>query len=139
MSDKTFKLEIVTPVKLVFSGDVTSFTAPGTAGGFQVLHNHAPLLAEIGIGEVKLTDTEGNERHFATSGGFVDVKKNHVVMLAETAERSDEIDRERALAARERAARRLAENDEDLDDARSALARAINRLRVVQRADHQPA
>jgi F-type H+-transporting ATPase subunit epsilon len=137
----TFKLEIVTPAKLVFSGDVTSFTAPGTAGGFQVLYNHAPLLAEIGIGEVKLTDAEGNERRFATSGGFVEVKKNHVVMLAETAERSDEIDRDRALAARDRATRRLAEKHADLDDARarSALARATNRLHVVQRADHQPA
>ena len=141
MSVKTFKLEIVTPAKLLFSGDVVSFTAPGTAGGFQVLYDHAPLLAEIGIGEVKLTDTEGNVRRIATSGGFVDVKKNHVVMLAETAERSDEIDRDRALAAKERAAGLLAGKGEDLDDARarSAVARAINRLRVVQRADHQPA
>ena len=135
MSVKTFKLEIVTPGKLVFSGDVLSFSAPGTAGGFQVLFDHAPLLAEIGVGEVKLTDAEGNERRYATSGGFVDVKKNHVVMLAETAERSDEIDMDRAKAARERATGQLAKQqvEPDAAGARSALQRALNRLRVAQK------
>ena len=132
---KTFKLEIVTPGKLVFSGEVTSFSAPGIVGGFQVLFDHAPLLSEIGIGEVRFTDSEGNEKHYATSGGFVEVKKNHVVLLAETAERSDEIDRDRALAARARATERLEkkEGDLDADRARSALQRAVNRLRLVQK------
>lgn len=135
MPVKTFKLEIVTPGKLVFSGEVVSFTAPGTVGGFQVLYNHAPLLSEIGIGEVRLTDAEGNERRYATSGGFVDVKKNHVVMLAETVERSDEIDLDRARAARERAAGQIAERhaEPDAAHARSALQRAVNRLRVAQK------
>ena len=100
MAEKVFKLEIVTPRKVVFSGDVVSFSAPGTMGGFQVLFNHAPLLSEIGVGEVKLVDPEGNVRRYATSGGFVDVKKNHAVMLAETVERVDEIDAARAEAAR---------------------------------------
>jgi len=135
MPVKTFKLEIVTPGKLVFSGEVTSFSAPGIVGGFQVLFDHAPLLSEIGIGEVRFTDSEGNEKHYATSGGFVEVKKNHVVLLAETAERSDEIDRDRALAARARATERLEkkEGDLDADRARSALQRAVNRLRLVQK------
>ncbi len=135
MAVKTFKLEIVTPKKLVFSGDVVSFSAPGTVGGFQVLRDHAPLLSEIGIGEVKISDAEGNERRYATSGGFVDVKRNQVVLLAETAERSDEIDQQRALSARDRASNRLAEHPGDLDPfrARSALQRAVNRLRVAQK------
>jgi F-type H+-transporting ATPase subunit epsilon len=135
MADKTFNLEIVTPRKVVFAGEVTSFSAPGTVGGFQVLYNHAPLLSEIGIGEVKLTDAAGIEQRFATSGGIADARKNHVVMLAGTAERSDEIDTERARAARERATKRLAEKNADLDAARAegALRRAANRLRIAQK------
>ena len=135
MAVKTFKLEIVTPKKLIFTGDVVSFSAPGTVGGFQVLRDHAPLLSEIGIGEVKITDAEGNERRYATSGGFVDVKKNQVVLLAETAERSDEIDQERARTARDRASKRLSEHERDLDAsrARGAFQRAVNRLRIAQK------
>jgi F-type H+-transporting ATPase subunit epsilon len=136
MADKAFKLEIVTPRKVVFSGEVVSFSAPGTMGGFQVLYNHAPLLAEIGVGEVKLQDPQGNETRYATSGGFVDVKQNQVVMLAETAEHSTEIDLARAEAAKERATKRLAEHaaGEDLSRAQAALSRALNRLKVGRKA-----
>jgi F-type H+-transporting ATPase subunit epsilon len=132
MAEKLFKLEIITPKKIVFSGDVTSFSAPGVVGGFQVLKNHAPLLSSIAIGEVKLIDGSGHESRYATSGGFVEVHENNVIMLAETAERSDEIDVVRAEAARERARRRLAEKHSEIDLARARLAlfRALNRLRV---------
>ncbi|MGA3246091.1 MAG: F0F1 ATP synthase subunit epsilon [Bacteroidota bacterium] len=133
MADKAFKLEIVTPKKIVFSGDVISFSAPGVVGGFQVLKSHAPLLSNIAIGEVKLVDGSGQELRYATSGGFVEVHENKVVMLAETAERSDEIDVARAEAARERARKRLAEKraDIDVDRARLALFRSLNRLKVA--------
>jgi F-type H+-transporting ATPase subunit epsilon len=136
MAEKAFKLEIVTPRKVIFNGDVLSFSAPGTMGGFQVLYNHAPLLAEIGIGEVKLQDASGSEVRFATSGGFVDVKKNHVVMLAETAEHSTEIDEARAEASRDRAMKRLAERkaEHDLSRAQASLQRALNRLKVSHKA-----
>ncbi|MEX2090062.1 MAG: hypothetical protein WEB62_09825, partial [Bacteroidota bacterium] len=56
MADKTFNLEIVTPKKVAYSGRVLSFSAPGVVGGFQVLYNHAPLLSNITIGEVKIID-----------------------------------------------------------------------------------
>jgi F-type H+-transporting ATPase subunit epsilon len=133
MADKAFKLEIVTPKKIVFSGDVISFSAPGVVGGFQVLKSHAPLLSNIAVGEVKFVDSSGQESRFATSGGFVEVHENKVMMLAETAERSDEIDVARAEAARERARKRLAEKraEIDLDRARLALFRALNRLKVA--------
>lgn len=133
MADKVFKLEIVTPKKIAFSGDVVSFSAPGVVGGFQVLKSHAPFLSNIAVGEVKLVDVSGNEVRFATSGGFVEVHENKVMMLAETAERSDEIDVARAEAARERARKRLAEKTSglDLDRARLALFRAMNRLKVA--------
>lgn len=133
MAEKAFKLEIVTPKKIIFSGDVTSFSAPGVVGGFQVLKSHAPLLSNIAVGEVKLTDVSGNESQYSTSGGVVEVHDNKVIMLAETAERSDEIDVARAEAARERARKRLAEKAEktDIDRARLALFRAMNRLKVA--------
>ena len=135
MADKSFKLEIVTPKQILFSGEVTSFTAPGVLGGFQVLKSHAPLLSNISIGEVKLIDVEGAELRFATSGGVVEVRDNKVILLAETAERSNEIDVERAEAARDRARKRLAKKsaEVDADRARLALFRALNRLKVSGR------
>lgn len=135
MAEKSFTLEIVTPRKMVFKGEVSSFSAPGVVGGFQVLYNHAPLLSSLQIGEVKFVDAGGREVRYATSGGFVEVKDNHVVLLAETAERADEIDVARAKAAEERARKRLADTSKDIDVARAqaALARAVNRLRIAQR------
>jgi F-type H+-transporting ATPase subunit epsilon len=135
MPDKSFKLEIVTPKGVVFNGDVTSFSAPGVVGSFQVLRSHAPLLSATTIGVVKVVDAAGQEIRYATSGGFVEVNDNKVVMLAETAERSDEIDVNRAEAARDRAKKRLGgeRSEIDVERARLALHRALNRLKVAGR------
>jgi F-type H+-transporting ATPase subunit epsilon len=135
MPDKSFKLEIVTPKGVVFNGDVTSFSAPGVVGNFQVLRSHAPLLSATTIGVVKVVDAAGQETRYATSGGFVEVNDNKVVMLAETAERSDEIDVNRAEAARDRAKKRLGgeRSEIDVERARLALHRALNRLKVAGR------
>jgi|WetSurMetagenome_2_1015567.scaffolds.fasta_scaffold251038_2 F-type H+-transporting ATPase subunit epsilon len=133
MADKILQLEIVTPRRVVFKGDVTSFTAPGVVGGFQVLHDHAPLLSSLKIGEVKIKEGSGAEFHYAVSGGFVEVCENRILLLAETAERADEIDAERAKASRDRAEKRIAEKKTDIDyeRARLALYRALNRLKIV--------
>lgn len=135
MDDKLFHLEVVTPRKVVLSAEVVSFSAPGIVGGFQVLKSHAPLLSSLAAGEIKIVDQAGTESRYATSGGFVEVRNNKVVMLAETAERSDQIDVERAEAARSRAGQRMKEkkSETDIDRARIALQRALNRLRVAQR------
>lgn len=135
MTEKSFHLEIVTPRKVVLNSDVTSFSAPGLAGGFQVLRSHAPFLSSIGVGEIKVVGENGAEIRFATSGGFVEVRENKVVMLAETAERSDEIDVKRADEARARAQKRLSEQavEHELDRSRAALQRALNRLKVAQK------
>jgi F-type H+-transporting ATPase subunit epsilon len=133
MTDKIFQLEIVTPRRVVFKGEVTSFSAPGVVGGFQVLYDHAPLLSSLKIGEVKIKDASGTEFHYAISGGFVEVRENHILLLAETAERTDEIDAQRAKSSRDRAQKRMAEKKSDIDfeRARFALYRALNRLKIA--------
>jgi F-type H+-transporting ATPase subunit epsilon len=135
MAEKAFSLEIVSPRKVIFTGEVTSFSAPGVSGGFQVLFNHAPLLAAIGVGVMKLRDTQGQESKYTTGGGFVDVLNNKVTMLAESAEKPLEIDVPRAEKAKERALQRLSERRPDLDveRAQAALARALNRLKATQK------
>lgn len=134
MTAKAFQLDIVTPKRIVFSAKVESFSAPGVVGGFQVLHSHAPFLSTIKIGQVKMRDADGKEVRYATSGGFVEVRGNKVVLLAETAERADEIDAERAKAAKARAQQRLSDkrSDIDIERARIALQRALNRLRISE-------
>lgn len=141
MTGKTFHLEIVTPKKVLYNADVRSFRVPGYVGSFQVMYNHAPLLSLITVGELKIVDAHGNDIHFATSGGFVDVKDNKVILLAETAERADEIDVERARRAYERAMRRISEKrlETDMERTRRALERARNRLRVARRVSKVPA
>ena len=119
----------------MFTGDVVSISAPGVMGGFQVLFNHAPMLAEIGVGTVKLKETSGSEIFFATSGGFVDVLKNHVIVLAETVERIEEIDILRAESARDRAKQKLTEKLTEIEktEIKSALDRALNRIRIAEK------
>ncbi len=133
MADKRFTLEIVTPRKLLYTGEVESLSAPGVMGNFQVLVNHAPMLAQIGIGELRLRESEGREMRYATSGGFVDVRANHVVVLAETAEPASDIDHERAAAARDRALKAMEEklSEQERQNRRDALERALNRLRIA--------
>ncbi len=133
MYEKPFTLEIVAPDRVVFAGDATSVSAPGVEGGFQVLANHAPLLSSLEIGEIKVRGLDGRDTRFAASGGSAEVHRNHVVLLVETAERSDEIDIARARASKERAEKRLSTpaKDIDLDRARASLFRALNRLRVA--------
>lgn len=129
----TFQLEIVTPEKTVYSGEVERLRAPGTEGGFGVLAGHHPMLASLCIGEIVFSDGEQSPKSVAISGGFAEVQRDRVTVLAETAEFAREIDVTRAEAARDRARERLAlKQDQQIDEtrARLALARAINRLRT---------
>ena len=133
MPERNFKLEIVTPQRVVYDGSVVSFTAPGTVGSFQVLYNHAPLLSSLRAGEIKLANDRGAAMSYATSGGFVEVNANKVILLAETAERSDEIDVKRAGEAKRRANERLQKKaNVDEQRARAALVRALNRLKIAE-------
>ena len=125
-------VEIVSPSGRIFSGEVTGVSAPGVEGSFEVLRNHAPMIAAISIGSLVITDKSGNPITFATSGGFVEVSNNTVTVLAETAELGTAIDVERAQAAEARAVEALATTTDPETKARmtKALERARNRARV---------
>ena len=126
-------VEIVSPDGAAFRGEAVSFRAPGVEGGVEVLRNHAPMVAATGVGPVYVTLPNGNVATFATTGGFVEVLDNRVIMLAETAEPASAIDVERARAAEERAKERLAaaESPEERAAAQAEAERARNRLRTA--------
>ncbi len=128
-----FALEVVTPERVAYSGQVTSLQAPGSEGSFGVLAGHIPLLTALQVGKLRFVEEGGSEVRMSVSGGFVEVGREQVAVLAETAERIEEIDVERAEAARRRAEERLARAQEERVDvarAQAALARAINRIRT---------
>ncbi len=128
-----FQLDIVTPEKTVYSGQVRHVQAPGSEGSFGVLSGHVPFLTSLQIGILNIDEEGGAELKMAISGGFAQVAPQGVTVLAETAERADQINVDRARSARERAEGRLAQSAaEAVDSARAqaALARALNRLKV---------
>jgi len=128
-----FALEIVTPERVVYSGQVTSLQAPGTEGSFGVMAGHMPLLASLDIGVLRFADEDGGGVQMAVSGGFAEVGRERVTVLAETAESAEEIDVQRAESSRQRAEERLANRDDgevDAARARAALMRALNRLKI---------
>ncbi len=133
------QLELATPTRLLVSTGVDEVVAPGTEGYFGVLPGHAAFLTTLGAGE--LSYRQGREEHrLAVIGGFAEVSGDRVIILAEEAERPEEIDRERAELARQRAEQRLAGKhpraaQEEIDYARAlaALQRALARLQVASR------
>jgi F-type H+-transporting ATPase subunit epsilon len=136
MAEK-IKLEVVTPKGPIVSEEVDIVTAPGFAGEFGVLANHAPFLSTIKIGTLHYKK-EGTEQELMISGGFCEVSNNKITFLVESAERGHEIDVDRALQAKERAEKRLAEataKKEKINRTRAeaALQRALARLKIAQR------
>lgn len=130
----SFALDIVTPARLVYQGEVTSLQAPDLDGLFGVLHNRAPLLVALGTGQVKFTEQDGETRYAAVTGGFFRVADNHAVILADQAEFAEEIDvaeAERRMAeARAHLQGRLMTEDE-MKRHQQALASAATRVKVA--------
>ena len=130
------RCEIVTAERIVFDGDVDMVVAPGLEGQLGILPHHAPLITALSFGELML-DREGQEDEFiAIGGGFMEVGPDLVTILADSAERADEIDEERAEDARLRAEETMAQKqreDADLARAEAALRRSVIRLKVAQR------
>jgi F-type H+-transporting ATPase subunit epsilon len=84
--EKIIKLKIVTPTQTIFEGDVQNFTVPGAVGTFEVLFNHAPIVAKLVPGMLKFLQTSGGEAHYYISGGFLELHLNSGTVLADTAE-----------------------------------------------------
>jgi F-type H+-transporting ATPase subunit epsilon len=128
----TFRLEMVTPERLVFSEMVQSVRAPGVQGSFGVMAGHAPMLSELETGLVKLVLADGREAFIATGGGFLQVTREKVLVLADSAELSDEINVDRAKESAEKARQLLAVPGINAEEVRKDLERALNRIRVAQ-------
>lgn len=133
MQSRSFHLEIRTPEKLIFDGDVTTVGAPGVEGNFQILAGHIPFLTALEVGEIRITESSDTSRRLATSGGVFEVLRTGVTALVETAEWSTDIDISRAESARDRAQEQLSTDTPELNRPRAeaALTRAQNRIKVA--------
>jgi F-type H+-transporting ATPase subunit epsilon len=131
----SIRLDFVSQDHMVFSGDVNEIVAPGIEGQLGILPKHAPLMTILTAGEVMVKRAAEDDLFFAVSGGWMEVRPDHVTILARTAERSDEIDLKRAEAARERAEQLLVERGPEVDRTRAvyALRRSRIRLKVASR------
>jgi F-type H+-transporting ATPase subunit epsilon len=128
------RLDIVTVERVVYSEDVDMVVAPGTEGQLGILPRHAPLLTALTYGELRAKRDDQVES-FALGGGFMEVQPDRVTVLADTAERAEEIDLERAMTARRRAEERLRDRTRDRVDftrAEAALRRSLIRIKVAE-------
>jgi F-type H+-transporting ATPase subunit epsilon len=131
---KKFRVEIVTPERLVFSEETESLVVPAERGYLGVLAGHAPLLCTLQPGEIRIRGEKGDLR-YATSGGFMEVTPQKATLLTESAEEASGIDVARAEKALARAKERLASAERGIDKerAKQALERAQNRLKLASK------
>jgi len=130
----TFQLEIVTPDKLVVKDTAEEMQIPGKNGYLGILPGHAPLISELSVGQISYRN--GSETHYlCVAWGFAEVLPDKVTILAETAERGEDVDCDRAQKAKERAEKRLTSSDPEVDveRAQNALAKANNRLAAASK------
>jgi F-type H+-transporting ATPase subunit epsilon len=130
----TFQLEIVTPEKMVVRDSAEEAQIPGKNGYLGILPGHAPLITELAVGEITYRNGS-TRRHLAVAWGFAEVLPDKVTILAETAERPEEINKQRAAEAKRRAEQRLKSGSTEVDFARAndALQRAETRLQVADK------
>lgn len=137
MSSKTIKFEIVTPERVVLRREVLQITVPTTTGEITVLPDHIPLVSILRPGVIEVVLTDKIREIMSVSGGFIEVMKDKVVILADTAERADELDEERIRSAHQRAEdlKKTAKNIDDVQfaDAAAHLEKELARLRAVNR------
>jgi len=136
------KLQIVTPEKIVYENEIKQIIIPTTSGQITVMQNHIPLISVLQAGEMTITDNDG-EHIMAVAGGFLEVRANNeIIILADNAERAEEIDLERAEQARARAFEQMekAKNEEDVDFARLQVVidREMNRLKIGKKYKSLP-
>lgn len=131
MSDKKIHLKITTHEKVIFDSDVDEIYAKGTQGEFGILPGHIPFMSALDIGLTKVV-TNGQSEFFTTMGGIFQLAGDEALILTQAAEKAEEIDVERAEAAKKRAEERLENEEDNLDIQRAevALARAMARLKA---------
>lgn len=129
---RKIRLEVISPERVVVSEDVDMITAPGVMGEFGVLPGHTPMLTNLSVGLLAYRNN-GETQEMALAWGYAEVGPEKVTVLAEAAEKAEEIDVERAESSRNRAVDRLAQGEKDMDSTRAkgALDRAALRLRVA--------
>ncbi|NKB86921.1 MAG: F0F1 ATP synthase subunit epsilon [Acidobacteria bacterium] len=141
---ESFQLHVVTPVGEIVDADVVELIAPGVDGQFGILPRHARYMTALGVGELHYTTTDGAKEILAVAGGFAEVSKDRVSVLAQTAEDATRIDVARAEASLQRAEARLKEPEEGSDVGRATIAmeKSLARLRVAKargiKPTHQP-
>ncbi len=130
----TIRLEVVTPEKMVFSDDVDAVQAWGVEGQLGILPHHAPLMTMLQPGDLAFRKA-GKEESLTISGGFLEVRPDKVVVLADACERAEEIDVARAEAAKQRAqeALKTAATEVDAAAAEAALRRSLARIRAAEK------
>lgn len=134
---KSYRLQIVTPERTVYEGDVVSLTLPALDGEMGVLANHAPMVTAVDMGPVKVVEADGDVIDMFVSDGFFEVAGGNARLLADTGERAADIDPSRAEEAEKRARERLAEGEHremDFDQFRAqrSLQRALWRRRLAK-------
>ncbi|MFH1292098.1 MAG: F0F1 ATP synthase subunit epsilon [bacterium] len=140
--EKTLKFKIITPEKIVYEDDIFQVTIPTSDGEITVLANHIPLVSVLKAGDLIIKD-KNDQHHIAIAGGFLEVKSNNqIIILADNAERAEEIDLERAEEARKRAEKQMkqAKSTEDIDFAKlqGIIDREMNRIRVGKKYKKLP-
>ena len=135
----TFRLEIVTAERMVFSEEVTAVIAWGVEGQLGILPHHAPLMTMLQPGDLMIRK-DREEEYLALSGGFLEVRPDKVIILADACERADEIDVARAEEAKKRAQETMkaAPLTVDAASAEAALRRSLARLKVAERRRRKP-
>ena len=129
----TLHVEVVTAERELYNGEANLVSVPGSEGRMGILPRHAALLATLAPGELRI-ELNGAEEPLFVSGGFIEVSNNTVTVLADTAERAEEIDEARAEEARRRAQEHLqdVQSESDRAELQAALERAISRIRVAE-------
>jgi len=131
----TIRLEVVTPEKAIVSEDVQIVMAPGSLGEFGVLPGHTPFLTSLKVGTLRYKDTGGNEECVFISGGFAEALPNKVTVLAESAEKTCDINLDRGTGILGRAKKRLSGEGEpgtDVVRAKASMDRAMYRIHLVE-------
>ena len=129
---KTFHAQLLTPNGSLFDGEIIGMKVPGSAGNFEMLYNHAPIVSTLTIGKVEIQKADDTTLSYAVSGGFVEMNDNQVTLLAEDAVESTDIDADEVRKTLTEARVRLKENPKDREKIQNEIEKAKNLKKVAE-------